>query len=260
MSTAPCGGALRPALSTTPPAPRSAVTRLWGVSSSPLPHRVHAVAETSQPEHGTTDLPSKETDQRREMSINSGAFETQLGPPLPLSLRVPSATSANLTTPSAAGSTRGRCHSICRPSVTQQRRTPRRRPKLLEPLLAASLPRPPGFGRASLQSYRSPLDASAMFADAIGVGNKLAAGPAGMSALGQTFRATELPVSARFRPLRPRTLDLEREPRAVTAPPTSALVTKRAESSVSLGRCIQMRKDHASDSSEFKHIETVGGQ
>jgi len=33
-----------------------------------------------------------------------------------------------------------------------------------------------------------------MFADAICVGNKLAAGPAGTSALAQTFCAAELPV------------------------------------------------------------------
>ncbi len=62
-------------------APRSAGTRLSGVSSSPLPHRVHAVADTSQPDHGTTDSASKETDQRREMSINSGAFENPTRPP-----------------------------------------------------------------------------------------------------------------------------------------------------------------------------------
>jgi hypothetical protein len=41
-----------------------------------------------------------------------------------------------------------------------------------------------------------PFDPSAMFADAICVGNKLAAGFPGTSALGRAFREAELPVLA----------------------------------------------------------------
>jgi hypothetical protein len=68
--------------------------------------------------------------------------------------------------------------------------------RLRELLLPVSLPRLQGFRRGTRQPCPSFFDALAMFADAICVGNKRAAGAAETSALGRTFRGSEVPVLA----------------------------------------------------------------